>query len=151
MLQASIISIRIIEYAGFASKPSDELFSCVCFATYSYLSGCHLHNSLTSRTSMSSLRHLFGLSFLPATLNFIPQQLNSRQNGKFHGHHVESLLGLLMLFSVHSTIIITNTLINQARSYYVITNFYLIWDRRQLYPITCCPPRSHVITTISSM
>ena len=107
--------------------------------------------------------HLFGLwnIVFPATLNFVPHQLNSRQNSKFHGHHVESSLSLLMLSSVHSTIIITNTLINQAGSYYVITNFYLIWDRRQLYPITqmislllhstLALPRSHIITTISSL
>ena len=57
----------------------------------------------------------------------ISQQLNSRQNVDFHGHSVESLLGSLVLSSIHSTIIITNTLINQARIYYVITNFYLIW------------------------
>ena len=30
-----------------------------------------------------------------------------------------------MLLSVHSTIIITNVLINQAGSYYIITNFTL--------------------------
>ena len=160
MLQVSTISTRITPYAGFPSKPSDELFPCVYFTTYSYLPGCHLHNSLASRTSVSSLQFVEYIVF-PTILSFVPQQLNSRQNDKFCGYRVESLFGSLVLSSVHSTIIINNTLINQAGSYYVITNFYLIWDRRQLYPITrmislslhstSAPPQSHVITTISSL
>ena len=73
---------------------------------------------------------------LPSSqMGCVLQQLNSRQNGKFCGHHVESLLGSLMLFSVQSAIIITN-LINQAGSYYVITNFQLIWDESQLCSVT---------------
>ena len=48
---------------------------------------------------------------------------------------MSSLLGSLVLSSVHSMIIITNALINQAGNYYVITSFYLIWDRSQLYPL----------------
>ena len=157
MLQTSIISTRIILYAS-PSKPTNELFPCIYFATYSYLLGCCLCNTLTSRTSMA--RHCSGLSsiILPAILGFVPQQLNSRQNGKFCGHHVKSLLGSLMLSSVHSTIIITNALINQAGSCYIITNFYI--GRRQLYRIiwmismllhlTLAPPRSYVITMTSS-
>ena len=77
--------------------------------------------------------------------------------------HIESLLDLpvhataiVMPFSVHSTI--TNMLINQAESH---SNYYLIWDRSQLYPVTqiislllhliLTLPQSHVITTISSL
>ena len=105
-------------------------------------------------------RHCSGLLsiILPAILSFVPQQLNSRQNGKFCGHHVKSLLGSLMLSSVHSTIIITNALINQAGSCYIITNFYI--GRRQLYRIiwmismllhlTLAPPQFYVITMTSS-
>ena len=66
----------------------------------------------------------------------VPQQLSSRKNGEFRVHCVESSLGSLILSSAHSTIIITNMLINQTGSYYAITNFYLIWNRSQLYPIT---------------
>ena len=48
-------------------------------------------------------------------INHVPQHINSRRNGKFREHGVESSLGSLVLSSVHSTIIITNALINQAR------------------------------------
>ena len=44
------------------------------------------------------------------------------QNGEFRGHCLKSLLGSLGPLSVHSTIIIINTLIKQAGSYFVITN-----------------------------
>ena len=158
MLQASTIRTRIIPYA-FPSKPSDELFPCIYLLTYSSLPDCCPRNILASRTSMPSL--WFVRYRLSCHVNFIPQQLNFRQNGEFRVHCVESSLGPLVLSSVHSTIIITNVLINQAESYYVITNFYLIWDRRQLYPITwmislllhftLALPQSHVITTISSL
>ena len=57
--------------------------------------------------------------------------------------------------------IITNTLINQASSYYIITNFHLICDRSQLYHMTqmislllhsiSATPWSCVITMISSL
>ena len=70
---------------------------------------------------------------LSGHISCVKQQLiNSRQNGKFRRHHVKSMLGSPMLSPVHSTIIITNPLFIQAESYYVITNFYLIWDRSQL-------------------
>ena len=86
------------------------------------------------------LRHHFGLSgtVFPATyVCCVPQQLNSRQNGEFCGHRVESSLGSLMLSSVDSTII-TNMVINQTGSYYIITNFYLIWDRSPLLRLYHC-------------
>ena len=79
---------------------------------------------------------------------------------------IESLLGLTVHatvivepFSVHSTIISTNALISQAGTYYVIANYYLIWNRSQLYLVTqmislllhltSAPPQSCVITMIS--
>ena len=67
-------------------------------------------------------------SHIPSSshISRVPQQLCSRKNGKFSGHRVESLLGSLVLSSVHSTTIITNALINQTGSYYVITKFCLI-------------------------
>ena len=68
-------------------------------------------------------------------VSHVPQQLNSRQIGEFCGHHVKSLLGSLMLSSVHSTIITTSTLINQAGSYYVITNCYLIGIEASYIPL----------------
>ena len=78
MLQASIISTKIIPY-DFPSKLSDELFSFVYFAAYSYLPGCRAHNSLAPRISASSLwpvRHC-----LSGHISCVPQHLNSRQNG----------------------------------------------------------------------
>ena len=65
-------------------------------------------------------------------IGYIPQ---CRMNGKFRGHCVESLLGSPVPFSVHRTIIITNTLIKQTGSYYIITTFSFIWDISQLYPV----------------
>ena len=59
----------------------------------------------------------------------VPQELNFRLNYKFKGYRIESLLSLsihtaaiVVPFSVHSTTIVTNMLINLAGSYYVITN-----------------------------
>ena len=124
------------------SKLSDELFPCVYLNAYSYLPDCHPCNSFTpshpcnSFTPRTLTPSLQLVSYcLSSHTSCVPQQLNSRQNGKFHGHHIEFLLGSLVLSSVHSTIIITNAFINQAGSYYVITIVYFIWDRSQLYPI----------------
>ena len=62
---------------------------------------------------------------LSSQVSCVPQPLSSRKNGKFRGHRVESLLGSLVLSSVHSTTIIANALINQTENYYVIANFNL--------------------------
>ena len=94
------VRTRIILY-GFSSKPSDKLFACVYFAAYSYLPGCCPHNSFTPTTSVSLL-WLFGYR-LSGYISYVSQQLNSWQNDKFCGHCVESLLGSLMLSSIHST------------------------------------------------
>ena len=96
--------------------------------------GYRLCNSLIPQTS-TSLLQLVG-SHYSSHISYVPQQLNSRQNGKFRGHHAESLLSSLVLSSIHSTVTVTNTLINHAGNYYIITNFYLKWDRSQVYPIT---------------
>ena len=85
-------------------------------------------------TPASSIRpvryHLYG------HVNCVPQQLSSRQNGEFRGYRVESSLSSLVLSLVYSTII-TNALINQVGSYYICNyQFYLIWDRSHLYPVT---------------
>ena len=111
-----------------ANQVHDELFPIfilvlivICLAVVRVL------NNLAPRISVSSL-------VLSSHVGCVLQQLNSRY-GESHRHHVGSSLGSPVLFSVHSTTI-TNTLINQAGSYYAITNFYLIWDRSQLYPIT---------------
>ena len=61
---------------------------------------------------MSSLRLV--RSYPSGHISCVPQQLNSRWNGDFREHGVESLLGLLVLSAVHSTIIIINALINQV-------------------------------------
>ena len=116
-------------------------------------------NGLKLWTSVSSLQLVS--CFVSGHVSFVPQQFNSRQNGKFCGHRVKSLFGSLMLSSVHSTIIIINAFINQAGSYYIITNFYLIRDRSQLYSVTrmmslllhstLAPLWSRVITKISSL
>ena len=42
----------------------------------------------------------------------------------------------VMPFVVHLIIIVTNVLINQAESYYIITDYNLIWDRSHLHPVT---------------
>ena len=88
-----------------------ELFPCVYFAAYNYLPGCNLHDSLAPRISMSLLwlvRHRL--------------LTNSMQDGEFHGHYTASLFGLPLLFSVHSTIFITNAFTKPAENYYIITN-----------------------------
>ena len=112
------------------------------------------HQDWTSVSSLWLVRY-----HLSSYISCVPQQLNSRKNGKICGHRVESSLGSLVRSSDHSTIIITNMLINQVGSYYVITNFYLIWGRSQLYPVTqmislllhltLVPPWSYVITITS--
>ena len=94
-----------------------------------------LHNSLAPRTCICIIASACQvLSVWPRKL--CPTVIKLKQNGEFHGHWVDSLLGSLVLSSVHPKIIITNVLINQAGSYYVITNFYLIWDRSHLYLVT---------------
>ena len=85
--------------------------------TYSYLPGCR-HVIVLHQEYMSSLFWLVRHHLL---LGCVPQEFNS---GEFHEHHIESLFGSPVPFSVHVTIIITNMLINQAISYYVITNFH---------------------------
>ena len=59
---------------------------------------------------------------LSSHIGCVPQQLNSRQNVKFCRYCIKYSLGSPMLFSVHLTIIIANMVINQAGSYYIITN-----------------------------
>ena len=99
---STTITTMVIQYA-FPRKPSDELFPCVYSTAYSYLPGCCLHNSLTPRISTLSLLIVrYRLSGYPSC---VPQQLNSRQNGEFCGHRVESLLGSLVLSSVYSRIL----------------------------------------------
>ena len=68
-----------------------------------------LHNSLAPRLSVSACQ-------TPSShVGSIALQVNSRQNGKFHGHRVESLLGspthaaaIVMPFSAHSATINLN-------------------------------------------
>ena len=129
VIEAPTLTTRVILYT-FPSKSSDELFTCVCFTSYGYLPGYYQHNSITPRTPASSLRLV--RYHLSDHISCVPKQLSSRQNGEFRGYCVESLLCSLMLSSVHSTIIITNMLINQVGSYYIITNFHLILHRSQL-------------------
>ena len=157
-MQSSTITTKVIPYA-FPSKPNNEVFLYAYFAAY--LPSCRPCNGLKP----SHPRHHFGFSVscrLSGHVSRVPQQLNSKKNGEFRGHSVESSLGSLVLSSVHLTIIFTNALINQAGSYYIISSFYLIWDRSQLYPVnfgmislllhsTSVPPQSRVITTISSL
>ena len=95
---------------------------CLFYCLYcSYWPDCCWRNSLTLRTSALSL---WLVKYRLCSQNCVPQQLSSRKNGEFHGHCVGSLLGSLVLSSVHSTIIITNAFISQTGSYYVI-NFTL--------------------------
>ena len=49
--------------------------------------------------------------------------------------YIESLLGSPILFSVHSSVIITNTLINQAGGYYIIANFALYGIEARYIPL----------------
>ena len=144
-----------------------SLLMAICLAAVRIMASHQaIGHAITSACQVpSQILHMIGAwsiylwCHLSGHVSQVPQQLNSRQDGEFLGHHVESLLGSLVLSSVHSMIIITNTLklINQTESYYVITNFYL---RSQLYPITLmislllhsisAPAQSRVITTISS-
>ena len=94
----------------------------------------HVFNSLLIDICMTVV-HTYSLaSWLVSTLSLclvryissshkgcVPQ---CRVNAEFRGHHVESLLGLPVPFSVHWTIIIiVNAFVKQIGSYCVITNF----------------------------
>ena len=121
MLQTPTKTTRIIPYAIPTNQVMNyfhvfiSLLIVICLAV--------VHIITLHQTSVSSLWLV--RCRLSGHVSSVAQQLNFRQNSKFCGHHVEFSLGLLVLSSVHSTIIITNTLINQAGSY-VNTNFYLI-------------------------
>ena len=136
-----MISTKIIPYA-FLSKPNDELFRCVYFTAYSYLPGCH---HITALYQEYPCHHFWPYeipSFRPHKL--CPIAIKLQVEWWIPRHCVESLLGSFLLFSAHSTMIITNVLINQAGNYYVIINFYLIWDRSQLYPVVWMIPFLHL-------
>ena len=101
----------------------------MCSFCYLWLfPGCHLYTSLTLRTPMSLLQLVrYRLS---NHVSCIPQQLSSRQNGELRGYHVEYLLCLLVLSSS------VNLLPTRLLTRQEVTNFSLVWDRIQLYPIT---------------
>ena len=88
----------------------------------------HVLNSLIpGLVPMSSLRLV---TYVPSShIGYVPQ---CRVNGEFV---LNLLLGSPVPFSIHRTIIITNTLIKQTGSYYVITDFDCIWGISQLYAV----------------
>ena len=134
MLQALTISTRIIPYA-FPSKPSEKLFPCAYFHAYSYLPGCHLCNSLAPRTFTSLLQLV--RYCLSGHVRFVPQQINSRQYGVFRGHCGNfswSTCAFLSSFNNNNNI---NMFINHpGRKLLCNYQFFLIWHRTQLYPVT---------------
>ena len=125
MLQTPTKTTRIIPYAFPTNQVMNyfhvfiSLLIVICLAVVHIIT---LHQ--TSALSLWLVR-----CRLSGHVSSVAQQLNFRQNSEFCGHqliHGEFSLGSLVLSSVHLTIIVTNTLINQAGSYYVNTNFYLI-------------------------
>ena len=140
-----------------ANKVMSYVFQCVYFAAYRL--------SFTYQSCTKNICIIASACQIPSSrVGCVPQQLNFRQNSKFHGHYIESLLGSPMFFSVDSTITFTNAFINHAGSYYMINNFYLIWGRsyvvifcqavtqmKFLLHTTSILPLSQIITTISSL
>ena len=74
-------------------QTNDELFPCVYFAAAWLLSMAH------TKTISMSLLQLVGCH--PSHKGCVPYQLKSRQNGKFCGYRVESLLGSPMVQVSH--------------------------------------------------
>ena len=121
-------------YRNMCTLTSEQDWLCHCFQANQVMSYCHVFILLLIAFCMVVVCvmvlyheyqcHCFGFS--DTAFPCSSQHLNSRQNGIFHGHHIECLLGLPVPFSVRSTIITANVLINQGESYYVITSFYLV-------------------------
>ena len=153
------ISARVIPYV-FPSKPGDELFPCVYFTASIYLPGCCLCNSLTPRISISSLWLALGIVF-PCRLCPTGIKLQEEWQILWTSCRAFTWFTIAIITNALAIAIITNALINQAGSYYIITNSYYIWDKSQLYPIThmislllyltSAWTQSSVITTLSSL
>ena len=124
--------------------------SAICLAVVHMIAS---HQELWSAPSFWFIRY-----HLSGHVSCVPQQLNSKLSGESCEQCVESLLGSPMLSLQQLS---PMHLFNQTGSYYIITNFCLIWDRSQLYPVsqmislllhsTLAPPWSCVISTISSL
>ena len=93
------------------------------------LTAVHPHNSLTPSHPRHHLA-CWAPSFQPRKLCQAAIKLQIEWQISWTSCRIYA--GLSILSPVHSKIIITNPHFIQTESYYVITNFYLIWDRSQL-------------------
>ena len=118
-------NIRTILY----SFPSNQVFHAFNSLLIGiYVAVVHVLNSLAPGLVPTS--SLWLVTYVASShIGYVPQ---CRVNGEFI---LNLLLSSPMPFSIHRTIIITNTLIKQTGSYYVITDFDRIWDISQLYPV----------------
>ena len=100
-----------------------SLFITIC------LTAVHPHNSLTPSYPHHHLA-CWAPSFQPRKLCQTAIKLYIEWQILWTSYRIYA--GLSILSPVHSSIIITNPHFIQTESYYIITNFYLIWDRSQL-------------------
>ena len=99
---------------------------------------CHPRNSLKLRLNLGLNIRVIALacqvlSFQPCKL--CPIAIKLQEEWRILWTSCRILFGSLVLSSVHSTIIITNTLINQTGSYYIITNFTLFGIEASYIPL----------------
>ena len=107
-----------------------SLLKAICLATIHIIASYVLRLNLRLNICVIALA-----CQLPSSshVSCVPQQLSSRKNGKFSGHRVESLLGLLVLFSVHSTIIITKALILIRQVVITLLPIFTLFDIEASY------------------
>ena len=118
----------LIPYA-FPTKPSDEpfpcLFCCLCLLLmFARLSS--MYNGLALRLIDI---HRFGLSG-----TVYPRRLCPTAPGRT-AYSCRIFAWFTRVCNNHNCAFL-NAFNNQAGSYYVIADYYLVWDRSQLYPIT---------------
>ena len=132
-----ITSARIILYAFPINQIMSYLDVFILLLVYSHLPEFHLQYVIFSVIQrIINLCHCFGLSNIIFPLRLCLTAIKLGQNGKIMYNLYLVHLWLSQHCPVHSTIIITNILFKQAGSYYIITNFYPLWHKSQLYPIT---------------
>ena len=152
----AIYSYEIILYA-FPIKPSDEPFHMfILLLMFARLSSTY--NSLAPTLSISASSLWLVRFRLSMYVGCVPQQSSSKQNGDISAWFTT---GIVMPFSVHSTIIITNdSLTRQEVIMYLLINTLYGIEVSYVYPVTwmisllllhltLAPPWYHAITAIS--
>ena len=121
-LQVPTTSTRVIPYAFPANQVMSYFLAFILVLVAICLVIIHVIISVLPR-----IIHITLACQVPSShVGRVPQQLSSRQNGKFHGQCIAYLFSLPMPFSVLLSSLTNNY--HQCTYYYVITNFYLIWN-----------------------